>query len=201
MKKEVAIIGVGMTKFGELWDRSFRSMIVEVGMKAIKDAQIHPSQIDGLFGGNMSGGQFILQEHLASLSMDAAGLLPKPAMRLEAACASGGIALRAAYMAVKSGLHDIVIAGGVEKMTDVITSRTTGALATASDQEWEAFYGATFPGIYAMMAKRHMHEFGTTEEQRAQVAVKNHKNGSKNPHAQFQNEITIDQALNATPVR
>jgi len=200
MKKEVAIIGVGMSQFGELWDRSFRSMIVEVGMKSIHDARISPKDIDGLFGGNMSAGQFVLQEHLASLAMDEAGLLPKPAMRLEAACASGGIALRAGYMAIKSGIHDIVIAGGFEKMTDVLSSRITGALATASDQEWEAFYGATFPGIYAMIAQRHMHEFGTTEEQLASVAVKNHKNGSMNPHAQFQNEITLEQVMDSTPV-
>lgn len=200
MKKEVAVIGIGITKFGELWDRSFRSLIVEAGLNAIHDAGIKPNDIDALFGGNMSGGQFIEQEHLASLTMDQINLIPKPAMRIESACASGGMALRAAYMAVKSGMHDIVVAGGVEKMTDVLTTATTDALATASDQEWEAFYGATFPGLYALIARRHMHEYKTTEEHMAQVAVKNHYNGARNPNAQFQDEITIETVMKSAKV-
>jgi acetyl-CoA C-acetyltransferase len=200
MSKKVAIIGVGMTKFGELWDKSFRRLVVEAGMRAISDSKVPPKEIDGLFGGNMSAGQFVQQEHIASLTMDQAGLLPKPAMHIESACASGGLALRAAIMAVKSGMHDIVVAGGAEKMTDVLGSSATGALATASDQEWEAFYGATFPGLYALIARRHMYEYGTTEEQLAEVAVKNHSNGAKNPHAQFQFEITLEKVMNSSKV-
>lgn len=200
MKKEVAIIGVGLTKFGEHWDRSLRSLIVEAGVSAMKDAGVTPNEIDGLFGGNMSAGQFARQEHLSSLTMDQACLLPKPAMRVEAACASGGAALRAACMAIKSGMHEIVVAGGAEKMTDVMATVTTGALATASDQEWEAFYGVTFPGLYALIANRHSYEYGTTEEQMAMVAVKNHYNGARNPYAHFQKEITIDTVLNSTMV-
>ena len=199
-KKEVAIIGVGLTQFGELWDRSFRSLITEAGTKAIADAGIKPEKIDGLFGGNMSGGLFIKQEHLGSLAMDQAGLTPMPAMRIESACNSGGQALRAAYMGIKSGLHDVVVAGGVEKMTDVLTGATTEALATAADQEWEAFYGATFPGEYALIARRHMKEYGTTEEQLAKVAVKNHYNGARNPYAQYQNEITLETVMKSTRV-
>ncbi len=200
MKKEVAIIGIGMTKFGELWERSFGSLVAEAGTTAIADAGIKPEQIDGLFGGNMSGGLFIKQEHLSSLAMDRTGLLPKSAMRIESACASGGMALRAAYASVKAGLHDIVVAGGVEKMTDVLTGATTEALATASDQEWEAFQGITFPGVYALITRRHFHEYGTKEEQLAQVAVKNHHNGARNPNAQYQNEITIDTVMKSTMV-
>ena len=200
MKKEVAIIGVGLTQFGELWDRSFRSLITEAGTKAIADAGIKPEKIDGLFGGNMSGGLFIKQEHLGSLAMDQAGLTPMPAMRIESACNSGGQALRAAYMGIKSGLHDVVVAGGVEKMTDVLTGATTEALATAADQEWEAFYGATFPGEYALIARKHMKDYGTTEEQLAKVAVKNHYNGSRNPYAQYQNEITLETVMKSTKV-
>ncbi len=199
-KKEVAIIGVGLTQFGELWDRSFRSLITEAGTKAIADAGIKPEKIDGLFGGNMSGGLFIKQEHLGSLAMDQAGLTPMPAMRIESACNSGGQALRAAYMGIKSGLHDVVVAGGVEKMTDVLTGATTEALATAADQEWEAFYGATFPGEYALIARKHMKEYGTTEEQMAKVAVKNHYNGARNPYAQYQNEITLETVMKSTRV-
>jgi len=200
MKKEVAIIGVGMTKFGELWDQSFRSLLVSAGSMAISDAEISPKDIDALFGGNMSAGQFVHQEHTASLTMDQMGLLPKPAMRVEAACASSGLALRAAYMSIKSGMHDIVVAGGAEKMTDVLTGPATGALATAADQEWEAFYGITFPGLYAMIARKHMREYGTTEEQMAKVAVKNHYNGARNPNAQFQKEITLETVMKSAPI-
>ncbi len=199
-KKEVAIIGIGLTQFGELWDRSFRSLIAEAGNRAVLDAGIKPELIDGLFGGNMSGGLFIKQEHLASLAADQSGLTPIPAMRIEAACSSGGQALRAAYMAIKSGLHEVVVAGGIEKMTDVLTGATTEALATAADQEWEAFYGATFPGEYALIARRHMYEYGTTEEQMAQVAVKNHYNGARNPNAQYQKEITLETVMKSTRV-
>ncbi len=200
MKKEVAVIGIGITQFGELWDESFRTLFVKSGAEAIQDAGIKSDDIDALFGGNMSGGQFIGQEHLASLAMDHTALLPKPAMRIEAACASGGMAVASAYMAVKSGMHDVVVAGGVEKMTDVLTSHTTSALSTAADQEWEAFQGVTFPALYAMIARRHMYEHGTTEEQLAQIAVKNHDNGEKNPKAHFRKKITIDHVLNSAKI-
>lgn len=199
-RKDVAVIGIGVTKFGELWDESLRSLLVQSGSQAIQDAGISSRDIDALFGGNMSGGQFIGQEHLASLAMDHTAMLPRPAMRVEAACASGGMAVAAAYMAVKSGMYDIVAAAGVEKMTDVLTGKTTGALSTAADQEWEAFQGATFPGLYAMIARRHMHEYGTTEEQMAQVAVKNHYNAERNPRAHFRNLITVDDVMRSPKI-
>jgi acetyl-CoA C-acetyltransferase len=193
--REVAIIGVGLTKFGELWDISFRQMIVEAGARAIEDAGIDGKQIDAMYVGNMSAGQFIRQEHISSLIVDHAGLVPIPCTRVEGACASGGLALRQAAIAVASGIHDIVVAGGIEKMTDTLTGQTTECLATAADQEWEAYVGLTFPGIYALMARRHMHEYGTTEEQMAMVAVKNHHNACFNPCAQYHSELTVDDIL------
>ncbi len=196
----VAIIGVGMTKFGELWDKSYRQLFVEAGIEAIKDAGIDPKDIEAIYGGSMTPGQFINQEHVASLIADQAGLANIPAIRVEAACASGGLALRQAYLAIKAGEYDLVLVGGVEKMTDILTPQVVGALASAADQEWEGFYGVTFPGLYAMMARRHMYEYGTTEEQLAMVAVKNHYNGARNPKAQFQSEITVDQVLNSPMV-
>lgn len=188
-----------MTKFGELWDKSLRDLIVEAGLKAIADAGITSNDIDALYGGCMSAGQFISQEHVAALIADFAGLATRkiPAVRVEAACASGAVALRQAYLAVASGMHDIVVAGGVEKMTDVDESIATQALATASDQEWEAQLGLTFPALYALIAKRHMYEYGTTREDLARVAVKNHKNASLNPNAQYRKELTIEQVLKA----
>lgn len=198
--RDVAAIGIGITKFGELWDTSFRDLFVDAGVRALEDAEINGGEIDGMYVGNMSAGQFIQQEHVGSLIADAAGLVPIPCTRVEAACASGGLALRQAFISVASGVHDIVVAGGIEKMTDILTNQTTGALSTAGDREWEAHVGATFPGLYALMARRHMHNFGTTKEQMAQVAVKNHKNGTLNPHAQYQNEITIENVFNSPKV-
>jgi acetyl-CoA C-acetyltransferase len=200
MMREVAIIGVGMTKFGELWDLSFRQMIIEAGARALEDANIDGKQIDAMYVGNMSSGQFISQEHTASLIADHAGLVPIPSTRVEGACASGGLALRQAVIAVASGIHDFVVAAGIEKMTDVMSEQATGALATAADQEWEVYAGATFPGLYALMARRHMYEFGTTEEQMAMVAVKNHSNACMNPCAQYHMKITVENVLKSPPV-
>ena len=196
--RDVAIIGVSQTKFGELWDISFRDLISEAGLKAIEDADIEGADLEAMFVGNMSAGLFVQQEHIASLIADHTGLTPLPCARVEAACASGGLALRNGIMAVASGYHDVVISAGVEKMTDVVDP--TPAIATASDQEWEAQQGVTFPSLYAMMARRHMYEYGTTREQLAMMSVVNHKNGALNPLAQFPMEITVDQVLNSSLV-
>jgi acetyl-CoA C-acetyltransferase len=196
--RDVAIIGVSQTKFGELWDKSFRDLIVEAGIKAIEDADVEGDELGAMYVGNMSAGLFVQQEHIASLIADHSGLAPIPCARVEAACASGGLALRNGIMAVASGYHDMVISAGVEKMTDVVDP--TPAIATASDQEWEAQQGVTFPSLYAMMAKRHMYEYGTTREQLAMVSVINHKNGAKNPLAQFPMEISVDAVLNSSIV-
>jgi acetyl-CoA C-acetyltransferase len=195
--RSVSIIGVGCTKFGERWDVSLRDMIAEAGVMAIEDAEITGEQIDALYVGNMSGGRFIEQEHIGALIADCAGLsrLHVPSTRVEAACASGGLALRQGVLAVASGYSDIVIAAGVEKMTDVSTGTAADALASAADREWECFFGATFPALYAMMAKLHMRRYGTTPGQMAQVAVKNHHHACMNPVAQYHMEITIDDVL------
>lgn len=147
----------------------------------------------------MSSGRFIEQEHIGSLLADYSGLSQThiPSTRVEAACASGGLALRSGVIAVASGYHDVVVAAGIEKMTDVGVGSSIDALASAADREWEATVGATFPGLYAMMARAHMEEYGTTREQLAQVAVKNHYHGSLNPRAQFRNKITIDIVINS----
>jgi acetyl-CoA C-acetyltransferase len=196
--RDVAIVGVAQTKFGELWNASFRDLVVEAGLSAIQDANMSGNSLDAMYIGNMSGGLFVGQEHIGALIAEHSGLAPIPATRVEAACASGGLALRQAIMAVASGYYDNVMAAGVEKMTDVVDA--TPAIAAASDQEWEAQQGVTFPSLYAMMARRHMYEYGTTREQLAGFAVLDHENGSLNPKAQFQNKITIEKVLNSTPV-
>ena len=185
--RRVAIIGVGDTEFGELWDYSFRDLGIQAGLTAVADANITADKIDALYVGNMSAGRFIEQEHIGALIADYSGLARDhiPATRVEAAGASGGLALRQGFLAVASGLHDIVVVGGAEKMTDVSDVESAVIQSSAVDQEWETVLGATFPALHALIAKRHMHEYGTTREQLADVAVKNHKNGSLNPKAQF----------------
>lgn len=205
MRRRVAIIGAAMTKFGEEWERGFRDLIAEAGVKAIEDAHMSGKEIDAIYGGTMAAGRLIGQEHITALIADYMGLNPIPATRVEAACASGGVALRTGFLAVASGFHDVVVVGGAEKMTDVSVGDAAVALGGAGDQEWELFMGATFPALYALMARRHIHEFGTTIEQMAMVAVKNHKNAARNPYAHFQNEITIRDVLKskmvASPLR
>ena len=191
-----------MTKFGEHWDKSFRQLIAEAGSKAILDSGVGGRDINAMYIGSMSSGRFVGQEHIGALVADVSGFshMHIPATRVEGACASGGIAVRQGYFSVASGMNDVVVVGGIEKMLDVGGTSATETLATAADQEWEAFFGATFPGIYALLATRHMYEYGTTREQLAQVAVKNHANGALNPYAQYRREISIEDVLNATPV-
>jgi acetyl-CoA C-acetyltransferase len=199
-KRDVAIVGVGSTRFGELWDKSLKDLIAEAGFKAATEAGIRGKDVELIVGGNMSGGMFIGQEHIAALVADVLGLQPTPAIRVEAACASGALALGTGYMAVASGMYDVVLVGGVEKMTDVYTPGAATALAGAMDLEWEAYFGVTFPGIYALMAQRYMYDYGLTREQLALVAVKNHDHGYHNPLAQFRRKITVDDVKNSTPV-
>lgn len=198
MNREVAIIGVGLSQWGELWDMSLRDILVEAALTAIKDAGVE--KIDAMYIGNMSAGIFTGQEHLASLLADYLGVASIPAARVESACASGGLAVKLGYMDVALGMSEVVLVSGVEKMTDVETDGATYALATAADQEYEVYQGITFPGLYAMMARAHMEKYGTTREQLAQVAVKNHYHGSMNPVAQYPQQITIENVLNSVMI-
>ncbi len=198
--RDVAIVGVGMSKFGERWSSGLKDLMAEAGIAALEDANISSHEIEMLYGSTMASGRFVGQEHTAALMADQLGFQNIPAVRLENACASGGSALRQGYIAVASGIHDIVVVGGVEKMTDVTSAEASTALGGAGDQEWELFQGITFPGLYALMAKRHMYEYGTTEEQMASVSVKNHDNASKNQYAQFRRAITIDDVMRSKMV-
>ena len=194
--REVAVIGCGMTKFGELWAKSLRDIFVEAALKSIDDANI--DHIDSMYVGSMTPGLFVGQEHIGALMADYLGVAPIPAVRVESACCSGGMALRLGFFEIASGISDFVLVGGVEKMTD--GADVTYALASAADQEYEVYQGITFPGLYAMIAKAHMHHYSTTRKQLAAVSVKNHHNGYFNPNAQFPKEVTIEQVINATLV-
>jgi acetyl-CoA C-acetyltransferase len=197
MSNRVAIVGVGIGKFGELWDKNLRDITLEAGMYAIFDSGVHGSDIDGMVIGNMSAGRFTGQEHLGALAVDMGGLGDIPAYSVEAACASGGAAVRQAYMAIKSGEHDVMLVLGSEKMSDVNQTDAMNTISVASDWEWEGMFGATFPALYAFMARRHMHEYGTTEEHLALPTVKNHKNAAHNPWAQFQSPVPIEVVMNS----
>ncbi len=194
--RDVAIVAAGMTRFGELWEWSLRDLFREAAGEALKNAGVE--RIDSIYAGNMSAGQFVGQEHLGPLFADQLGLAGVAATRVESACASGGVALRCAFMEVASGASDLVLASGVEKMND--GGDVTAVLATASDQENEAYHGITFPGLYAMIARAHMQAHGTTEEELAAVAVKNHRHGAKNPKAQFRREVGLEEVMAATLV-
>lgn len=196
--RDVAIIGVGMNKWGELWKKSINDIFVEAALEAIDDASV--DHIDSMYVGCMSSGIFAGQEHLASMMADYLGMAPVATTRVESACASGGLAVKSGVLDVMSGNSDIVLVGGVEKMTDVSGDGATYALATAADQEYEVYQGVTFPGLYAMMARAHMEKFGLTREQLAMVAVKNHQNGSNNPLAQFPMKITVENVINSVMI-
>jgi acetyl-CoA C-acetyltransferase len=150
----------------------------------------------------MSAGLFLDQEHIASMIAEEVGLTDNqvPATRVEAADASGALALRQAILDIASGLHDVVVVGGAEKMSDVTSDIAAGFIAAGADQSWEGLFGASMPALFAIMARKHMSEFGTTREQLAIVSVKNHRHGSLNPNAQFQREITLETVLKASPV-
>ena len=194
--RDVAIVATGMTPFGELWNLSLRDLFVDAAREAL-DAAGRPS-LDAIYVGNMAGGQFVGQEHLGPLMADHLGVAGVPAMRVESACASGGAALRAGFFEVASGASDLVLVAGVEKMND--GADVTSVLATAADQEAEAYHGITFPGLYAMIARAHMEAHGTTEGDLAIISVKNHRHGALNPKAQFRQEVTLEQVMTSSMV-
>jgi acetyl-CoA C-acetyltransferase len=200
--RDVAVLGVGQTKFGELWDRSFREIGIEAGLQALVDAKLSSHDLDGLFLGNMASGALIDQEQIAPLILDVAGLGRShlPAVRVEGGGASGALALHQGYLAVASGLYDFVVVGGAEKLTDVPDATAAQITSSAADQEWEVVFGATLPALWALIARRHMHDFGTTREDLARVAVHAHEMGSKNPLAHYRNKLTLAQVVDAGPV-
>ncbi len=197
-KPLVSIVSAGLSKFGKLEGLYAREIFAEAAKEAFdRCPNLNPKKdIQALFVGHM-GESYEHQGHTGATMADWAGLLHIPATRTEAACASSGAALRSAIYAVLSGLCDVVMVGGVEKMTHRTTPEVTEYLAMASDYPFEQWHGITFLGLYALMATAHMHAYGTTERQLAMVAVKNHYHGSLNPKAHMQKEITLENALSS----
>jgi acetyl-CoA C-acetyltransferase len=198
--RPVAVIGAGKTRFGAFPDRDLRSLAVEAGQKCLQNGHVKPSHVEAFYLGNFAGPSFTGQNHLAPYISTALGIHEVPATRFEAACASSGSAFFHAVSGVGSGLYDLVMVLGVEKMTSQPTPRVTEILASAGDCSGEIRAGSTFPSLFAMIARRHMHDFGTKREHLAAVAVKNHANGALNPDAHMRKVITLEQALAGKPV-
>ena len=200
----VALVGAGMSKFGSFPGKNSRDIFVEAfqDLRTSVDKGFDPTDIEAIYIGNYSSDLFEGQGHIAPIMADWIGLTPRPATRVEDACASGAVALRQAIIAVASGLYDVVLAGGVEKMTSLPTDRVTDALATAADAVYEVSAGFTFPGFYAAMATAYMSRFGATTDSFMSVSMKNHENGSMNAKAQFGQKVTdIMEARKASAVR
>ena len=201
-RPEAFVIGAAHTRFGEAWESSFRDLMTEAGLAALQDAGIQGDEIDAVFVGTMSTGKLLGQAHTAPLLLDGAGLADRhlPATRVEAAGASGGLAFRQAVQLIRSGSADVVVVGGVEKMTDVSDADAQALSASGIDQEWEHVFGATDAALHAILAKRHMAKHGTTRAQLAAVAVKNHAHGARNPLAQFRKAIDAETVLRSPVV-
>jgi acetyl-CoA C-acetyltransferase len=176
-----------MSNFGAFPRKASRDLFVDgfTDMIASVDKGLDPNDIEAIYIGNYSSDLFEGQGHTAPFMADWTGLAPRPATRIEDACASSGVALRQGIIAVASGLYDVVLVGGIEKMTDLPTSEVTDTLATASDVLYEIPAGFTFPGFYAAMATAYMDRYGATPEAFMQVGLKNHENGALNEKAQF----------------
>jgi len=198
--RPVAVIGIGKTAFGAFADRDLRSLAVEAGEKCLADGHVSPSQVEAFYLGNFAGPSFVGQNHLAPYIAGAMGINGVACTRFEAACASSGSAFFHAVSAVAAGLYDVVLIDGVEKMTSQTTPKVTEILASAGDTCGEVRAGATFPALFAMIARRHMFQYGTTRQHMAAVAVKNHANGALNPQAHMRKVITMEQALNGKPI-
>ncbi len=194
----IKILGTGLTKFGELWDKSLYDLATEASLEAIKDSGLDKSKIEAVFVGNMIYGKLDGQDHLGAAVSSYLGL-NGAGFRIEGACASGSLAIHLAIQSLLAGTYKNVLVVGVEKMTDATISEVTQALMGAGSEK-ERRAGLTFPGLYALMAKAHMQKYGTTKSHMAQVAVKNHYHASLNEKAQFPFEITLEKALNSPEI-
>ena len=197
--RRVAVIGAGVTKFGK-HDRTSAELFAEAAREALADAKIGPGAVQALYYGNVVGGETEKQLHTGPQAASVLGIPTVPTTRFETACASSHAAFRHAVMEIAAGVSDVVLVGGAERVLNVPTADSTEYFAYASDATWEQSIGLTFPGVFALVARAHMTKYGTTEEQMAAVAVKNHRHGVLNPKAQFQKEITLEQVLKSAYV-
>lgn len=201
--KKVFIAGTGLTRVGRQFGKGLRELFAEAALKAIEASNnVNPQAV---VVGNMLASALQEQDNLGSLLADYVGLRGRPAFKVEAACGSGGAAVYAGYSLVASGLADVVLVVGVEKMTDHATDRVTRALAQAADAEYELFYGASFAGLNALVMRYYMDKHGVSREDMAEWPVLMHENAKENPYAQLRFKVTVEQVINspliADPIR
>lgn len=186
--REVAVLGIGQTPIEEHWEKSLRVLAGEAALAALQDAGI--SRVDGVFVGNMMAGSANQQQQLGAYIADWVGLRYADAMHIETACSSGSAAFRAALMAVASGVLDVALVVGVEKMSDSPGDEITAELATAADADWESAYGVSFVALNALIMRRYMHEYGWRHEHFAPFSINSHQNALHNPYARFHSPLT-----------
>lgn len=194
--RDVAIVGIGGTRFGNYGDRSIRALGEEACIKAIRDAGMKPRDIQLAYAGNFAQwewGQGLLIGHAVLREL---GLTQIPITRVENGCATGSNAFREAWYKVATGACDIALAFGVEQMTVVGSEKILSVFMGRQHAERDGEMGNSAPGLFALLARRHMEEFGTTREQMAMVAVKNRKYGALNPEAQRTRAVTVEEVLN-----
>ena len=196
--EKVCVLGAGSTRYGKL-DESLVEMIVNASADAIDDAGITPGDIGASYISNVFG-IADKQVHLGPVVMSRLGIPERPSLSIESACGSGSVSFREAYANVAAGFYDAVLVTGAEKVTHTGTSWTTTYFAYCSDFFYEGSSGASFPGLFASMARAYMSEYGATEEDFAHVAVKNHGNGALNPKAHLRKKITIDDVMTSAVV-
>ncbi|MFC6942457.1 thiolase domain-containing protein [Salinirubellus sp. GCM10025818] len=194
------IASVASTKYDQHPESSSRELFGEAAAEAFEGTPLFPGDVDAVYVGNFMGDLIEDQGHMGPLLADHVGAREAASVRIESACASGGATIRQAVSAIESGAADVVLAGGVELMSVADIEHVTDALANAADDVYENEQGLTFPGIYALMARRYMHEFDATNGDLAAVSVKNHNNAVENPLAQFQEELTTEEVLESKPI-
>jgi len=196
IKDKVAIVGMGCTKFGERWDKGVEDLIVEAAYEAFEDAGIEPKDVQAAWVGTVFSG-------ISAITLSPLQLPYIPMTRVENMCATGSEALRGACYAVAAGACDVALAVGVEKLKDSGTTGVKGPSVVGDNQDGSSGIGPGYsaPASFAYLATRYFHDYDIKPEEGkkllAQIAVKNHHNGSLNPKAHFQNEITVEQAVNA----
>ena len=194
-----SVVGAGMTRFG-VHDRTLSELFSAAAFDALDDAGVGVDEVDALYLGNAMSGQAERETHLAPKLATHLGMAGKPANRFEDACATSSNAFKHAVAAVEAGIHDAILVGGVERCTPETgcdTAEMTTVFASAMDRYYEQPAGLSFPGVFALLTQRHMHEHGTTEEHLAEVAVKNHYHGSLSDRAQFGSETTVEEVLDS----
>ena len=195
------VLGYGQTPFGRIEDKSLADLATEAGQAALESAGVRADAVQAIFVGTYAGVALGHQGFLAAVVASRLGAMGVPVMAAEGACASGTLAFHQAVAAVEAGIHDVVLVVGAEKMISASTAEVTSVLASATDTASGSYRaGLTFPGFFALVARRYIHDYDVEADQLADVSVKNRLHGSRNPYAHFQKPVTREQALSAKPV-